>query len=198
MSFIQFKSFLEMQSGRVLKAAEKTRRKANMKAGAICRGAIRQGIRRRTGDTPSAPGKPPHSHAPKYLFKKAIQFMADPGRDYSVFVGPIIGLPKIMRIHETGGTFLFREWKRNDRSVTYWRVEDWEPRGKFSGRYEKTGRTVNKRYPKRPYVRPGFDKGKSAMLTKYREEYSVAFGSLPPMPAAGMGDKVSSAGSMAF
>jgi len=193
MSMVNFKTFLKMQADTVLKGAEKARRKANMKAGAICRSAMRQGIRRRTGNTPAPAGSPPHSHAPKYLFKKAIQFIADPTRDYLVFVGPIIGRPSIMRVHETGGPYLMREWRLGRK--LFWRSEEWAPKRPNT---KATGNTVRGTYAKRPYVQPGFDKGKSAMLTKYREEYSIAFGSLPPMPAAGMGDKVSSAGSMAF
>jgi len=158
---------LRFGDDRINRLMSQARKRALMKAGQFLRRAARTGIRR--SSKPSSPGQPVHTQTG--FFKEAIRYEYDTGMN-AVVVGPAYGDPDIMRLHESGGSRQLVEWSR--RGSKKWRPPGWRPRGRGA---ERTGRTMQVRYPDRSYLVSALEKAKRDLLAKFPEAFREAFGS---------------------
>jgi len=114
---------------------------------------------------PSQPGTPPHTHGGQ--LRNSITYAYSPSTESVVVGGFMQGIPRIVSLHEFGGTQVMRAWawipRKTDRLSPG--IIGWWPVGKKprlrSNRWELMGsqwtRTFD--YPARPYMKPALMEG---------------------------------------
>lgn len=114
---------------------------------------------------PSQPQTPPHTHFGQ--LRKAITYQYDPARESVVIGGFMDGIPRLVALHEYGGTQQMQAWAwlpdnngHRYRGIIGWWSVGKKP-SKNPGRWQMMGAQWSRTfpYPDRPYMRPALAKG---------------------------------------
>ena len=117
---------------------------------------------------PSAPGTPPHTHLG--TLRKAIVYGYDSSTESVVVGGFMPGIPRIVSLHEFGGSQKMAPWAwvPADNGRGYTGIIGWWPVGREPHMHRNRWTPLKKMrqrhfiYPKRPYMQPALEKGISS------------------------------------
>jgi hypothetical protein len=136
---------------------------------------VLQRIREIKTKPPSAPGTPPHTHAPvgHMLGFRRNLYNAYDSSTHSAVAGPSHKGHPVPRLHEFGGTIklvawvVIPRWEPNRKPIIRW-VSQHTPMG---SRWKRVGKEKTVVYPPRPFMRPALAKCRPQLAELFRNTF---------------------------